>query len=88
MPEALAVLLVFAVCVIVYVAAWLRCRNPSLADAHDDFQRLRHHEAWLRERLHRAEREQWDAEMIAGIAGELDATSHQLARFSSADSMR
>ncbi len=80
MPEALAVLAVFAVCLAAYVAAWLRSRDPSLVNATEDLQRLQHHEAWLRERLQRAQLERWDSDMIAGIADELRATSHQLTR--------
>ena len=82
MPEALVVFFIFAVTAAVFVAAWIRGRDPSLVDIHDDVQRLRQHEAWLRERLHRAEREAWDREMIAGLADELCATSNQLARLS------
>lgn len=84
MPEALAVLFVVAVCVVIYVAAWLRGRDPALVNAHEDLQRLRHHEAWLHERLHRAQLERWDADMIAGLADELRATSRQLARATTA----
>ena len=88
MPEALVVLFIFGVSVIVFVAAWIRGRDPSLANAHDELQRLRHHEAWLRERLHRAEREQWDRAMIAGLADELRDTSRQLARFTASTNSR
>lgn len=88
MPETLAVLFVFAVVAIIYVAAWLRSRNPSLVNVDDELQRLRHHEAWLRERLHRAQLERWDADMIAGLADELRATSRQLARAQTEDRTR
>ena len=83
MPEAVAVLFVFAASVIVYAVAWLRSRDPSLVNVAEDVQRLRHHEAWLRERLERAQLERWDSDMIAGIADELRATSYQLARLRS-----
>ena len=88
MPEALAVLLVFAVCIVAAAGAWLRSRNPSLINIDEDLHRLRHHETWLRERLHRARLERWDSDMIAGIADELRATSHQLARVTVSDSTR
>jgi hypothetical protein len=84
MPEALAVLVVLAVCLVVYVVAWLRSRDPSLVNVSEDLQRLRLHEAWLRERLQRAQLERWDSAMVAGLADELRATSHQLARVNSA----
>jgi hypothetical protein len=80
MPEALVVFFVFAVVVIVFVAAWIRGRDPSLVNIHEDIQRLRHHEVWLRERLERAEREQWGEAMIENLAAELRATSRQLDR--------
>ncbi len=88
MPEAFSVLFVFAICAFLFVAARLRSRNPALVPSADELQRLRHHEAWLRERLHRAEQEQWDAQMIAGLADELRSTSEQLARASVADGVR
>jgi hypothetical protein len=88
MPEALAVLVVLAVCLVVYVAAWLRSRDPSFINVEEDLQRLRHHEAWLRERLLRAVEERWDAEMIAGIADELHVTALQLARFKASTNRR
>jgi len=81
MPEALAVVFVFAVSAFIYVAARFQSRDPARLNAPDERLRLQHHEAWLQERLHRAQREQWDADMVAGIAAELRATSQQLARF-------
>jgi hypothetical protein len=80
MPEAFAVLAVFVVCVTAYLAALIRSRDPSLHNAADELARLRHHEAWLRQRLELAERERWGADMIAGLADELRTTSQQLAR--------
>ena len=80
MPEALAVLVVFAVCLVVYVAARLRRRDPSFINVEEDLPRLRHQETWLRERLLRAVEERWDTTMIAGIADELHVTTLQLAR--------
>lgn len=88
MPEALVIFFIFAVTALVFVAAWIRGRDPSLVNVHDDLQRLRQHEIWLRERLHRAEREQWDDAMIAGLADELRATSLQLARLARSDAAR
>lgn len=82
MPEALVVFFIFSVTAIVFVAAWIRGRDPSLINLPDDVQRLRHQEMWLRERLHRAEREQWDDAMIAGLAADLRATSIELDRLS------
>ena len=80
MHEALVVLLIFAVSAIVYIAAWLRSRDPSPRSAADELDRLRLHEAWLRERLELAAREQCGRDMIAALASELRLTSQQLAR--------
>ena len=80
MPEALIVLFVFFVSMIVWVAAWIRSRDPSLRNATEDVHRLRHQEAWLSQRLQVAETERWGAEMVAGIAAELHLTKQELAR--------
>ena len=88
MPEAFVIFFIFAVVVISFVAAWLRSRDPSLLNLHEDLQRLRHHEGWLRQRLELAQREQWDREMIAGLSDELRATSLQLARVAVRDRSR
>lgn len=88
MPEAFAVLFVLVASVTVYAVAWLRSRDPSLVNISEDVERLRHHETWLRERLDRAQLERWDSDMIAGIAEELRATSHHLARLTGANSSR
>ena len=82
MPEALVVVFILAVTAVVFVAASIRGRDPSLVNLHDDVQRLRQQELWLRERLHRAELEQWDEAMIAHLAADLRDTSQQLARLS------
>lgn len=88
MPEALVVFFIFAVVATAFVAAWIRSRAPSLVNLQEDLQRLRQHEAWLRERLHRAQLERWDSDMIAGLAEELRATSHQLVRVAASASVR
>lgn len=78
MPEALAVLFVFAVCAFLFISARLNSRRPPGATPPDELQRLRLQEAWLRERLDRAEREQWGREMTESLAQELRATAHRL----------
>ncbi len=80
MPEAFAVLAVFTIAGIAYVAAWLQARDPARVDARQDFAQLKIQEAWLRERLERARQEQWSGEMIQPITDELAATLHRLAR--------
>ena len=80
MPEAISVIFIFAVSVMVFFAASLRGRDQSLINADDELQRLRQQEAWLRQRLELAEREQWSHDMIASIADEHRQTALQLAR--------
>ena len=78
MPEALAVVLVFFVCIAIYIAA--RFQRQSAGDPAVEMERLKQHEAWLRERLLRAERENWGPDMTAGIAKELRATTQEIDR--------
>ena len=80
MPEALAVLAVFAVVVIAWVGASLQARDPAQQNASADLQRLQQHAAWLQHRLSVARRENWGDDMIASLGAELDATTQQLAR--------
>ncbi len=80
MPEALAVLVVLALSVVIYVVAWFQSRDPANFNAAAELERLQLHEAWLRDRLQRATSEQWDHAMIAALTEELRATSQQLAR--------
>ena len=80
MPEAVAIIVVFAACVLIYVVAWFQSRNPANVDNAAELERLQLHEAWLRERLLRAELEQWDPKMIASITQELRETSGHITR--------
>jgi hypothetical protein len=80
MPEALAILLVFAIIVAIYIAAWLQSRNPALSSPQKESARLQHHLAWLEQRLTTARREKWGHEMIAALAEEQAATGRELAR--------
>lgn len=82
MPEALAIVAVFFVAAAVYFYAWLEAGNPARHNPAQDLARLHQHAAWLQGRLRLAERENWDAEMIANLTADLDATSRQLARAS------
>ncbi len=78
MPEALFIVAVFVIAVIIYVAMWLKSRDPALHKPHEEVERLRHHAVWLEERLARARREHWGEEMVATIAHELDETEASL----------
>lgn len=85
MPEALAVFFVFTVSVIFYVAIRIRTRDPAHLDPRHERTRLQQHEAWLRERLNRAQIERWDDDMVATLEDELRDTSLQLARITASD---
>ena len=80
MPETVTVLFIFAVCVSLFLVVRFQSRHPANVNAAAELERLQLHEAWLSERLHRAEREDWGDDMIAGIAEELHATSRELDR--------
>lgn len=80
MPEALAVVAVFVIAVIIYVAMWLQSRDPALHKPQEEFARLQHQVTWLDERLAKARRENWGTEMVASIADERDATAELLAK--------
>ena len=79
MPEALVIFAVFVVVAASFVAAWVRSRDPSLQNPHEDFARLKHQAAWLEQRLETARRENWGSEMVAVIAAQCGETSEQLA---------
>ncbi|MGC4074743.1 MAG: hypothetical protein QM760_20015 [Nibricoccus sp.] len=64
MPEVLAVLLVFVVSVAIYIAAWVRSRNPALHEPEKERVRSEQQVAWLEERLAQARREGWGVEMV------------------------
>lgn len=78
MPEALAVLVVFVVCVIAYVGALLRARDPSQFDPQHERARLQEQRAWLEHRRALAQREKWDHGMVARIDADLAATAREL----------
>jgi len=78
-PEALAILFVFTVATISYVASKFHARNPAVWNARAELIRLRVQCASLEQRLQVARRENWDGEMCARIAQELRSTRFQLA---------
>ncbi len=80
MPEALAVLLVFVVAVAAYASARIHASNPANVSLKAEATRLRDQHAWLQSRLQQAWREEWDQEMVARLADELEATEAQLVR--------
>ena len=79
MPEAFAVLFVFTVATISYVASKIHARNPAMWNARNELIRLRVQCASLEQRLLLARREQWDEEMRASIAQQLRSSRSQLA---------
>ena len=69
--EALAIVLVAAVAAIIFVVTWFGVRqgggqNPILSRA-----QLEEYRAALREKAIRADREQWDSEMVQRLADQL-----------------
>lgn len=80
MPEALALVAVFVIAVVIYFAMWMQTRDPALNKPHEERARMELHVKWLEERLARARREEWGAEMLANIAAERDATVARLAK--------
>ena len=63
-----------------WIGAWMHARNPANFNAQEEAERLRHHAAWLEQRLAVARREQWGHDMIGDLTAELSATAQQLAR--------
>jgi hypothetical protein len=84
MPEAFAVFLIFVIAIAAWFGAWLSSRNPANYRPIEEAARLEQHAAWLKQRLEVAQRENWDDEMIAPLAAELEAISREL-RTSAAD---
>ncbi|WP_138223077.1 hypothetical protein [Nibricoccus aquaticus] len=81
MPEVLAVLLVFAVSVAIYVGAWVRSRDPALYEPELERVRSEQQVVWLEERLAQARREGWGAEMVLELEGKIaEATAGSLSR--------
>ena len=80
MPEALAIVAVFAIAAVIYVGAWVQSRDPALTKPAEELARLQQHAAWLEARLAVAQRENWDHEMAGSIAAELSVTHDQLAK--------
>ena len=80
MPEALVIVAVFVVALVAFVGAWIQSRNPAGVDVMSESARLKHHAAWLSQRLQRAQREKWEAEMVNNLEAELEVTSRALGR--------
>ncbi len=78
MPEAFAILAVFAISVAAYVNGLLKARDPSLRTPVREMQRLQRQAAWLEERLDQARREKWGTMMAERISAELGETLREL----------
>src|SRR5436189_255163 len=88
MPEALACLLVFAICVAAYVAAQLASRDPARQNVTQDVSTLRQHRAWLQQRLEKAQRENWGEDMVETLAAARRARVRSKPRYSIASTPR
>jgi len=84
MPEAAAVLLVFTVCVFVFVMAKIQARNPVHQEPNAVREQLTRERDWLEERLRQAERENWSADMRRPIAEQLEAALRKLSEMDAA----
>ena len=81
MPEAFACLFVFVVAVAAYVGAKLMTLDPARrASPHQEFHRLQQQRAWLEERLQQSWRENWDDDMRARLADEINEVEAALAK--------
>lgn len=78
MPEALAVLLVFAVAVTSYVAAKLQTSNTSNLNREAELIRLAQYRAWLVTRRQTAVEEKWSEDMVARITEEIERAEAQI----------
>ena len=80
MPEALAIVAVFAVAVAAWVGALLHARDPRNHSPVIERARLRDQQAMLHERLNLARQERWSPEMIESLSDQLAEVSSQLHR--------
>jgi hypothetical protein len=81
MPEALAVIVIFAVSAAVYVGALIQGRRRVVDQAAERDRAIVQQE-WLTQRLALARRENWDARMVADIERQLQATAAELKQVS------
>lgn len=79
MPEALAIVAILVISLAVWISARVQAANPALQRPELDRIRLLYHADWLQHRLEIAERENWDAAMIAGLQADLARTTRELA---------
>lgn len=80
--EALAILFVFIVALVVFVATWITTRNRSGASLVDELNQLHQYHEVLQRKALRAQLERWDDEMMNQIAYQLDEVEQRIARLS------
>lgn len=76
--EALAIVLVAAVAAVIFVVTWFGVRNDGGQNPILGRAQLEEYRDALREKTVRAQREQWDDEMIARLAGQLSEVEQRL----------
>ena len=81
MPEAFAIALVAVISAVVYVVASLQARDPRFHQPALRKVELERERAWLEDRLLRAEREKWSAEMQEPIREQLESAIKKQARY-------
>ncbi len=80
MPEAFAVLVVFAIAIFIYVMMWLKSRDPAFYKPKEELVRLQHQMIWLEDRQAVARREHWDAGLQASLVTQIGETMRELDR--------
>jgi hypothetical protein len=78
--EALAIVLVVVVAAIVFVVTWFGVRNGGAQNPILGRAQLEEYREALREKTLRAQREQWDAEMVGRLADQLAEVEERLGR--------
>ena len=80
-PELFLAIIAFLIAAGIVAFAWFYTAAPARQEkAEAASTRLAQYEAWLRERLRRADREAWNPAMKLQIAQQLAATREQLVR--------
>jgi hypothetical protein len=80
MVETFTTLTLLSIAALVIFRIWFKRKQAAHAGSPAEIARLQHHEAWLRERLARAEREHWGEAMIGELVADLEETTQALTR--------
>ncbi len=78
MPETLTIIGIFVVCVVAGAIAVRRIRALASPDLTTELAQLTQRAAWIEHRLELAQRERWDAAMLAALQAERSANAERL----------